>query len=194
MGLIQRKKHLIIGYDPELPPWYKRVEYIKSTGTQYIIVNDDFKKNIQYTLVCQCDDIRETTVIIGQSARGGHWFGTSSDGFYASGNNIFRNVALTKKITALIEYEDNGIYVEVDSRSGVSLYVGDPRELTIFGAQGGTMWFYSYVKIFSLKADGVVNLIPCYRISDGTIGMYDTVTRRFLTNSGTGTFIKGPEV
>lgn len=36
--------------------------------------------------------------------------------------------------------------------------------------------------------------IPCYRKSDGEIGMYDTVSKQFFTNSGTGTFLKGHNV
>lgn len=38
------------------------------------------------------------------------------------------------------------------------------------------------------------NLIPCYRKSDYVIGMYDTVSRVFYTNAGTGNFLKGAEV
>lgn len=38
------------------------------------------------------------------------------------------------------------------------------------------------------------NFIPCYRKSDGEIGMYDTVSKTFYTNAGTGTFLKGEDV
>ena len=45
------------------------------------------------------------------------------------------------------------------------------------------------------NANGLAyNLIPCYRKSDNAIGMYDTVSKTFYGNSGTGTFEKGPEV
>lgn len=36
--------------------------------------------------------------------------------------------------------------------------------------------------------------IPCYRKSDGEIGLYETFTGQFLTNAGTGTFTKGADV
>ena len=39
----------------------------------------------------------------------------------------------------------------------------------------------------------VRNFIPARQNSDGKIGMYDTVTNRFFTNDGTGTFIAGPD-
>lgn len=40
----------------------------------------------------------------------------------------------------------------------------------------------------------VFDMIPCYRKSDGEIGMYDLVSNTFFTNAGTGTFTKGADV
>ena len=36
--------------------------------------------------------------------------------------------------------------------------------------------------------------IPCYRKSDGKIGMYDMASGQFFTNAGTGEFLKGEDV
>lgn len=45
-------------------------------------------------------------------------------------------------------------------------------------------------------ADGtpIRNFVPCYRVSDGVIGLYDTVEGKFYTNAGTGAFTKGADV
>lgn len=40
----------------------------------------------------------------------------------------------------------------------------------------------------------ICDLIPCYRKSDGVIGMYDVVRKIFLTNAGSGSFTKGADV
>lgn len=40
----------------------------------------------------------------------------------------------------------------------------------------------------------ICDLVPCYRKSDGVIGMYDRVRKIFLTNVGTGAFTKGANV
>ena len=40
----------------------------------------------------------------------------------------------------------------------------------------------------------ICDLIPCYRKSDGVIGMYDIVRKIFLTNAGSGSFTKGADV
>lgn len=39
-----------------------------------------------------------------------------------------------------------------------------------------------------------LNLIPCYRKQDNVIGMYDSVSDTFYTNSGTGSFTKGIDI
>lgn len=51
-------------------------------------------------------------------------------------------------------------------------------------------------KIYSFtmdSADGtpIRNFVPCYRKSDGVIGLYDTIEDKFYTNIGTGNFTKG---
>lgn len=40
----------------------------------------------------------------------------------------------------------------------------------------------------------VGNFVPCYRKSDGEIGMYDTVSQAFFTNAGSSSFSKGADV
>lgn len=51
----------------------------------------------------------------------------------------------------------------------------------------------SYMKLYN--ASGLAyNLIPCYRKSDNAIGMYDTISKTFYGNSGSGTFEKGSVV
>lgn len=49
---------------------------------------------------------------------------------------------------------------------------------------------------FKASKNGVpeLELVPCYRKSDGEIGMYDVVRKIFLTNAGTGSFTKGPDI
>ena len=40
----------------------------------------------------------------------------------------------------------------------------------------------------------VHELIPCYRKSDGIIGLYDVAEGKFYTNEGSGNFAKGPDM
>jgi hypothetical protein len=54
----------------------------------------------------------------------------------------------------------------------------------------GKMYSYQH------KSDGVIvrDFIPCYRKSDGVIGMYDIVSNSFYTNQGSGSFTKGANI
>ena len=56
-----------------------------------------------------------------------------------------------------------------------------------------------YGKLYSFTMDDVDgtpirNFVPCYRVADGVIGLYDTVGGAFYTNIGTGSFTKGSDV
>lgn len=52
--------------------------------------------------------------------------------------------------------------------------------------------FYDF-KLYD--GDAIVrNLVPCYRKADSVIGMYDLITSTFFTSISGGTFTKGPDV
>jgi len=41
---------------------------------------------------------------------------------------------------------------------------------------------------------GIADMRPARRLSDGVLGMYDTIRKRFFINAGTGTFIAGRDI
>lgn len=51
-----------------------------------------------------------------------------------------------------------------------------------------------YFKYYDKNGDLICDLVPCYRKSDGVIGMYDVVRDMFLTNVGSGSFTKGADI
>ena len=65
-------------------------------------------------------------------------------------------------------------------------YKGSPR----FGGERKISAFKYYDKTDTPICD----LVPCYRKSDGMIGMYDIVRDVFLTNVGSGSFTKGADI
>jgi hypothetical protein len=53
------------------------------------------------------------------------------------------------------------------------------------------------VNLFKIYSDANTierDLVPCYRIADGVIWMYDLTNDQFYTNSGSWTFTKWPDV
>ena len=176
-----------------LPSAYQRVEYIKSTGTQHIILTNTFYTGKKFLLDCQSDSTTSTMVIFGYGAAAGYWFGTAS-GKYSVTNGEFNNVSITDRIQAELTYTETLLSVSINGISRSSTLAGTRRSLSLCAGEGGSAWYGSTVKIFGLRSDGIYDLIPCYRKSDGEIGMYNTVDGVFFTNSGTGEFIKGPDV
>ena len=70
--------------------------------------------------------------------------------------------------------------------------------LWLFGRNSNTTSLRQYAKVRISTAvimqEGTLvrQLIPCRRLSDDELGMYDLVRREFLTNIGTGSFTAGP--
>lgn len=64
-------------------------------------------------------------------------------------------------------------------------YEGTPRTSRVFSL---------YSVRLSQGNDVVREYIPCFRKSDGVIGLYEKFTNTFLENAGTGSFIAGPEI
>ncbi|MBR2388213.1 MAG: hypothetical protein IKB02_05980 [Clostridia bacterium] len=60
--------------------------------------------------------------------------------------------------------------------------ISSMRQYTFFGAR------------CSQGNEVVREYIPCYRKSDGVIGLYEKYTGEFLTNQGTGAFTKGADI
>lgn len=55
----------------------------------------------------------------------------------------------------------------------------------------------SYIRVYSFKIiteSGLArDFIPCYRISDNEVGLYDLVNDVFYINKGTGNFVQGAQ-
>lgn len=48
--------------------------------------------------------------------------------------------------------------------------------------------------LYDQNGDKLVELVPCYRKSDNVVGVYDIENGSFITNAGSGSFSKGPDV
>ena len=97
------------------------------------------------------------------------------------------------------KYDTNITEIKVNDITKSKEFIGsikNGRKFTLFANNlNGAITMYSKVKVkkFWYKKDGVLiaDYVPCYRITDNVVGMYDLVTGEFLTNSGTGEFNKG---
>lgn len=185
----------------ELPSEYQQVEYIESTGSQYIdtgfIPNQDTEIDSHFYYTYSNDS---------------SLFGARSN----SSTQFFLNMSYNGSIIAF-QYASN-IHQTITCATG-EYYASFKSQIfkinnnqysitkTNFNAEvslylfcnnnNGTTQYFSKAKLYHCKIWDNQNLvrdfIPCYRKSDNVIGLYDLVNNTFYTNAGTGTFLKGAD-
>lgn len=189
----------------ELPKKYQEVEYIESSGTQYIDTGININTTTsRYETKIKPSSVSSTMGIFG--TRNNSSANQSSmnvfiisgtfrlDWLTGNGNYNVRNISsdteYTISITRGLATINNVDYTSGETTSIDStypFYVGNFNNAGSVFSTGFSGKIY-YSKLYNnniLVFDGV----PCYRKSDNEVGLYDLVTKTFFTNQGTGTFI-----
>lgn len=192
---------------PDKMPWYQEVEYIQSTGTQYIQTSIVPSNTKWIYIKCSSQSIWDAWVYVGSS----WWWNTrfrvvNSQNLMSYWWNTIHNSSWTISENVVYEHKLNYLnsrnitldWQVVDSNLW-TLSSTNNKPIYIFAWNSNwSIYWYSYIKLYSLKISdwsNVVNdFIPCYRISDNVIWLYDTVNSVFYTNSWTGTFTKWADI
>lgn len=184
-----------------LPDGYKQLEYIESTGTQYI--DTGVKPTGNTRVHCSANfPVQETGAWL-FGARDGN--GVNAYGFltykseYRSDYNATRPQISAEYGPELEVDKDgpdtylNGNLVDSASDSSFSakynLLIG--ANVTAGAVSGFSKALHRWYKIYD-ESGLVRDLIPCKNQS-GDIGLYDIVTQKFYGNAGKGVFVAGPE-
>ena len=199
----------------DVPKGYTKLEYIQSTGTQYIDTGIKDVTDSEFGIVAQQTELMSSgwitlvgaqdaphtfKVVIAYSDSTGTFYTQCGDG---SGYTVSTLSKDTSKHTfKVINTKNSQTFIIDDTLTTVGNYkitTTKTYPLTIFAR-----YYYSGVgsyakqKVYSFyvkKNNQLVRkMIPVRRNSDNVLGMYDTVSGQFFTNSGTGTFIAGPVV
>ena len=193
-----------------LPEEYQRVEYIESSGTQYIELPIGFYPTDEihtkgalpvsegnYAALISSsswnnNNNRFSIIALGNGKRIGVAYGTASAG--DSNLCYFKN---NDGELHQYTYKDT-IFICIDLKicigfGGVA-FNAETKNIRLFYNRGsniaGKICYYIHE-----KADGrKLALYACYRKSDGVIGMYDVENDVFYTNDGTGEFTKGQDI
>ena len=186
-----------------LPSAYQRVEYIESTGTQYIdtgVLSSSDSWTFQTKL--QAKALELTQGLFGAT----NGFNVSvMNGTYRATGNVITSIAPSStydEIEMSNNVSQNSITLTINgvSQSGTytSWTTGNAIGVFGYGASSSVISTLSQCKIYYLRiivgGSLVRNFIPCYRKSDNVIGLYDLVNGVFYTNAGSGTFLKGGDV
>ena len=213
-------KNNVVVYENRLLPYgYRQLEYIQSTGTQYI--DTGVTGNLNTRAVIDFDFIlnNSTTAF---SIFGARTSASNNDnvgiiwGVYQSKYGLNLDFGNYTSYRLFYEtYNENTKYRADISKSGRYLYDSEgeligsnttantteftsPSNLLLFKEYGEPSMTRGYTgKIYSCKLYNgntlIRKFIPCKNLL-GTVGMYDTVGKQFYANAGTGDFVAGPEI
>ena len=191
-----------------LPEEYQRVEYIESSGTQFISLPFGFSPS---------DEIHAKAAI--DTSMGSDKFMVCPQTWNNS-NNRFGIIGINQKklgvaygniptnlSTMATQTTNDGLLhkhiyknklfwsddLAVAYGAGAATFGADTANLKLFyGYNANTKGKIAYY--VHKKANTSVALYACYRKADGVIGLYDVDNDVFYTNDGTGTFTKGADI
>jgi hypothetical protein len=202
-----------------LPSEYTQVEYIKSTGTQYIDTNYFANPNSSYELTLKFDnpksDSEWSTSHIGFINSTDYENNTRNISINFGGQpkekqvlyiwrimnqevnkNIVRDIILNKNVMSIKGTSFSyGQYTNTIPNSNDTVL----QPLLLFAgrlsASVNTPIIFNsydmYVYDFKIYENDILvkHYIPCYRNNDNEVGLYDIVNNVFYTNQGTGNFL-----
>ncbi len=192
-----------------LPTGYTALEYIESTGTQYIdtgiVPNNNTGIHVKFNRQVNGDQV---VVGVITSVLAKNLYINPAGGFYVPFAENY-GTAYVEDAVNNFDYDVKMNYMNdrqryVHSVSGeynlaiTKTLVTPQHTLYVFASNTSTDeagWGFKgrvYYMEITNNQTLVQNLIPARRNSDNEVGMYDTVTNTFFTNSGTGDFVAGP--
>lgn len=179
-----------------LPLGYQAVEYIESTGTQYI--DTGIIPNVTTRVVAKIAFPEVTDTVLCWGSRSSGTYQSSLDQFYCGRTFALLWYYTAKTQIGICSDVNPNIFYDIDV-TNTRVTATATQSIYLFALNNlGTATTGSSSKIakFKIYNNGVMvrDLISCKRKSDNAPGMYDLVSGQFFTNQGTGVFIAGADV
>lgn len=190
------------GVEPvDLPDGYTQVEYIQSSGTQYI--DTGVRPSHNSTIAIDAETLASSQDYWGMfGARNGSsmqfWVfydrtKSSWHGRYSSNPNITISGAYAGRHR--ISLEKNVLKVDNNSSStGTSSFSSNFTSYIFACNNSGSAQYMCNIKLYSAKVFSgsqlVCDFVPCKNDS-GVVGLYNAVNEQFYTNAGSGVFTGG---
>lgn len=198
-----------------LPSTYTEVEYIESTGTQYIdtgIIGKTGEYKVR-TKIRTSSDISSLQPFYGVRKDSGNT--RFLLGFYTYVGAVQFDMAINTDFYGKVVEPNTKYELEADYISATRTLKID-RNIVAQSTEsidtGGNIFLFGYNRIYqpaqptqySFKGrmynweainandEHLANYVSCIRNSDGAVSMYDKVTNTFMPPKGTGAFIAGP--
>ena len=193
-----------------LPLGYTELEYIESTGTQYVDtefnINSQNFQNLRIVADVLLTNVSGSSYWSVSGISGGGitcYLGSSNSGAMYYGNG-------TQDVALGVTYQAQRMSLELNIKhksimvgniyTGTNITFNTPSAsanfyISAYNKSNGQdchperIWNYKFYESDKL----IKNFVPAKNI-DGNIGLFETVAAEFFANKGTGTFIAGPEV
>lgn len=181
----------------KLPREYQEVEYLESSGTQYISIPQGIKTNPRMVIKYASPNIEFINYIAGLRYYIAIARGATGNYNHLYGTTQYSRSAATADSIHTSDISGSRILFdgEIVTNSPTAITHDFPNTLYVFSWSTSER---SYAKIYSLTmysdTTKTLDLIPCYRKLDNVAGMYDLVNGVFYTNQGTGSFIVGRDI
>lgn len=192
-------------YVSKLPSEYQELEYIESTGTQYIKTGLTNRKYYLYKFEVGFNNTAESGMVCGATPSGAYFILQEGSNCYANTGGQTQGFGKVKTNT-YYDYVFDGqsnhqqCYLNGALANETTFQydnVTTSYELYIFcrnGGSGGSAENFKrtkiyYFKIYDENRTLIYDYVPAKRKSDNVIGLYDKVSGDFFTNKGTGTFL-----
>lgn len=178
--------------------YHTYLEYIESTGTQYI--NTNFKPSSDFKIVIEASIPTTDDANFSHSYNFGIRYANNQYRlrFTSTGTTTDTGVAATLNTKTKLALSKDGFYINdsfTKSLSGDIFNGSTPLAICAYSANG-IINDLSAIRVYSyqLYTGGtlILDLKPVIRALDGAICMYDLVTNKYFLNGGTGEFIAGP--
>ena len=185
-----------------LPKGYTKLEWIESTGTQY--VDTLFKSNYNSRIVAEVQFKEEPQIVAIFGTRNATtddyfcFYAPEQQGYCLRIDGAYNYVTASAVERNVVDANKNVLTIGNNSVTGAVTDFSANYPLYLFAANNaGTAQYVASAKLFSCRIyddDTLVrNYIPCIN-SVGDVGLYDLVTEAFFGNSGTGVFIAGTHI
>jgi len=197
--------------EDRLPSAYQEVEYLKTTGSQYI--NTGYLPSRNVKIDTTFSTASTNTSLWGASNDNNHRFKFFVNTSYGVGYRLFSNTSIQATTVSSTTITADTKYNFVFDVKNKEFYIDGVKKATLVDANGVDINYPIYIfannvagsagtilsgNLYGFKLFNndilVRNMVPCYRKSDNVKGMYDLIENKFYTNAGTGTFEAGNNI
>ena len=194
-------ERIVVGHN--LPDDYQEVEYIQSSGTQYIDtgINPKIKPRVVVNMMLLNSSDQDYWG--NKNIDASTYFANFADGvlmYYRYGSTSSINTGVgAPRLNEFYEWDVSDVIylnkVKVYTTSNVYTYNANQSSIYLF--KSGRNSYGSFRASYFILYDGdekVREYYPCYRKSDNAVGLFDKVSNTFFPNLGSGVFTKGDDV